>query len=87
MPFFGTTTLQDVSDHLKSQDMLPETGLGLISSLIENKVDQQSRLTSPSVDEPSAGRRDDPARQLRQTAGPGISMRRDPEVPERTHLR
>ena len=51
MPFFGTTTLQDVSDHLKSQVMLPETGLGLISSLIDNRLEQQSRLTPRSEHE------------------------------------
>ena len=46
MPFFGTTTLQDVNNHLKSQVTLPETGLGLISSLIDNRLEQQSRLAS-----------------------------------------
>ena len=51
MPFFGTTTLQDVSDHLKSQVMLPETGLGLISSLIDNRLEQQTRLTPRSENE------------------------------------
>jgi len=58
MPFFGTTTLQDVSDHLKSQVMLPATGLGLITSLIDNRLEQQSRLTARSEhggDPPSGG--------------------------------
>jgi eukaryotic-like serine/threonine-protein kinase len=57
MPFFGSTTLQDVSEHLKSQVMLPETGLGLVSSLIDSGVGQQSRQTSRSEHkgEPSSG--------------------------------
>jgi tetratricopeptide (TPR) repeat protein len=46
MPFFGATTLQDVSDYLKSQVTLPVTGLGLISSLIDNTLEQQTRLTT-----------------------------------------
>ncbi len=48
MPFFGTTTLQDVSEHLKSQVVLPATGLGLITSLIDNRLEQQTRLTTRS---------------------------------------
>ena len=43
MPYFGTTTLKVVCDHLKSQDTLPETGLGLISSLTERKSERESR--------------------------------------------
>ena len=70
MPFFGTTTLQDVSDHLKSQVMLPETGLGLISSLIDNRLEQQSRLTPRSEHEG-----DPPSGDTSQNDMPGESQR------------
>ena len=51
MPFFGTTTLQDVSDRLQSQVMLPVTGLGLISSVIDNRLEQQARSMTRSQHE------------------------------------
>jgi len=73
MPFFGTTTLQDVSDRLKSQVMLPVTGLGLISSLIDNRLEQQTRLTTRS--------------QTGSDPLPGASSQSDiPGIPERPQL-
>ena len=47
MPFLGTTTLESVCTSLRSQGTLPETGLGLISSLIENRTGKR-RLFDPS---------------------------------------
>ena len=53
MPYFGTTTLKVVCDHLKSQDTLPETGLGLISSLTESKTERKPRSTFRGENHPS----------------------------------
>ena len=38
MPFLGTTTLENVCTSLRTQGTLPETGLGLISSLIDYRT-------------------------------------------------
>lgn len=45
MPFLGTTTLQSVCTQLRSQSTLPETGLGLINSLIENSTARRLHST------------------------------------------
>lgn len=79
MPFFGTTTLQDVSDHLKSQVMLPETGLGLITSLIDNRLEQQTRLTTRSE---HGG--DPPSGEPGQNDIPGESERPQPPLSDET---
>src|SRR5208337_3024247 len=79
MPFFGTTTLQDVGEHLKSQVMLPETGLGLISSLIDNRLEQQTRLTTRSE---HGG--DPPSGEPGQNDIPGESERPQPPLSDET---
>ena len=43
MPYYGMTTLKTVWKSLRSQVALPETGLGLISSLIESRFDWDSQ--------------------------------------------
>jgi serine/threonine protein kinase/tetratricopeptide (TPR) repeat protein len=45
MPFLGTTTLQSVCTQLRSQSTLPETGLGLINSLIDNSTAKRLQST------------------------------------------
>ncbi|QEH37667.1 Serine/threonine-protein kinase PrkC [Aquisphaera giovannonii] len=63
MPYFGATTLDDVGEHIRSQDKLPETGFGLISSLIENRSDGRSDSASrPEMDAAPAPRVSDPDR-------------------------
>ena len=52
MPFLGTTTLKTVCDSLRNQVTLPETGLGLISSLIEGKSERETRLSYRSKRHP-----------------------------------
>jgi eukaryotic-like serine/threonine-protein kinase len=79
MPFFGTTTLQDVSDDLKSKVMLPETGLGLVSSLIDNRLEQKSRLTPRSENEG-----DPPSGDTNQNNIPGESQRPQPPPSDET---
>src|SRR5262249_42217354 len=42
MPYYGSTTLKDVYQYLERQASLPESGLGLISTLHNRKAERQS---------------------------------------------
>ena len=48
MPYFGTTTLKHIYENVMSQESLPETGLGLISTLIDGKSERESRRARPN---------------------------------------
>jgi serine/threonine protein kinase/tetratricopeptide (TPR) repeat protein len=56
MPYHGSTTLKDVYEVLESQRSLPESGLGLISTLNNRKAARESRGETRS-DPPSSSER------------------------------
>jgi serine/threonine protein kinase/tetratricopeptide (TPR) repeat protein len=43
MPYYGSTTLKDIYANLESQDALPESGFGLISTLFDRKAARSCR--------------------------------------------
>jgi serine/threonine protein kinase/tetratricopeptide (TPR) repeat protein len=46
MPYFGSTTLKEVYEDLEGQEVLPQSGLGLISTLYNRNAASQSREES-----------------------------------------